>query len=235
MSPFFNPRKRNYGPLPWDLRHVLSLRYTWILPKPGKHLRWRIVRMTMDGWELSGITRLSTGAPFTPTFSTVDGQDITGTPSEAARVDLVRPEAEVTKRFTRPARGSFGNTGPGILRGDGINNFDMSVARQFRRKERYITQIRIESYNTLNHTQFLLRQAAARFDLQGQQVDPVSCNESWRGPHGGYNLRSGSTGNRDTCGSSAMARAVCRSVQLVTTRPSATSPSHAPSLRPGCS
>ncbi len=173
VSPFFNPRQRNYGPLPWDMRHVLSMRYTWILPKPGKHLHWRAVRMTMDGWELSGITRLSTAAPFTPTFSTVDGQDITGTPSEAPRVDLVRPDAEVTKRFSRPARGTFGNTGSGILRARGINNFDMSVARQFKFRERYLTQIRIESYNTLNHTQFLLLQSSARFDLQGQQVDPV--------------------------------------------------------------
>ena len=173
VSPFFAPRERNYGPLPWDLRHVISLRYTWILPKPGKHLRLRVVRITADGWELSGISRFSSGAPFTPSFSTVDGQDITGTPSEYPRVDLVNPEAEATRRFSRPRRGTFGNTGPGILRANGINNWDLSLLRTFKLAERRTMQFRVESYNTFNHTQFQTLQSAARFDVQGQQVDPT--------------------------------------------------------------
>jgi len=173
VSPFFPPRSRNYGPLLWDLNHVLTLRYVWTLPKPGKRWGWGPLRRVTDGWETSALARFSTGAPFTPSFTTTDGQDITGTPSEAARVDLVRPDAEPAKRFGRPARGSFGNTGAGILRGKGVNNWDMSLWRQFKIREGKFLQLRCESYNTFNHTQFSSLMPTARFDLQGNQVDPL--------------------------------------------------------------
>lgn len=173
VTPFFKPRARNYGPLPWDMRHVLLARYTWSLPKPGKRLNRRMLKLLADGWELSGIVRLSTAPPFTPGFSTVDGQDITGTPSEAARMDLVRPDAEPAKRFGRPARGTFGNAGSGILRSAGISNWDVSVWRTFKAKDAKSLQVRCESYNTFNHTQFSSLYPSARFDVQGRQVDPL--------------------------------------------------------------
>ncbi len=173
VSPFFDPRSRNYGPLLWDLNHSFTLRFLWALPKPSRWLDWKLVKMAADRWELSGIMRAATGAPFTPSFSTVDGQDITGTPSEAARVDLANPDAEPAKRFTRPKRGSFGNTGAGILRGYGMNNLDASLIRQFKVRDGKFLQIRIESYNVLNHTQFSSVMPTARFDLQGNQIDPL--------------------------------------------------------------
>ena len=73
----------------------------------------------------------------------------------------------------RPPRGSFGNTGSGILRGNGINNWDASLMRQIRVRERIQLQFRAEASNAFNHTQFMLLQPAARFDLQGNQVDPM--------------------------------------------------------------
>jgi hypothetical protein len=173
VSPFFDPRRRNYGPLLWDLNHSLTLRYLWALPKPSQWLDWKPVAIVADRWELSGILRITNGAPFTPSFSTVDGQDITGTPSEAPRVDLADPSAEPANRFTRPKRGSFGNTGAGILRGYGMNNLDASLARQFKLRDGKFLQVRVESYNVLNHTQFSSVMPTARFDLQGNQIDPL--------------------------------------------------------------
>jgi hypothetical protein len=40
------------------------------------------------------------------------------------------------------------------IRADGINNFDLSMFKNYRVKERYTVQFRLESYNTLNHVQF---------------------------------------------------------------------------------
>ena len=40
------------------------------------------------------------------------------------------------------------------VRGDGINNFDLSVFKTFRLTERWKAQFRAESYNALNHAQF---------------------------------------------------------------------------------
>jgi len=173
VSPFFPPRTRNYGPLLWDVPHSLNVRSVWALPKASRWLKWRPAGIAGDRWELSVIVRFASGLPFTPSFTTVDGQDITGTPSEAPRVDLLHPEEEPAKRFTRPKRGTFGNTGSGILRGYGTNNIDAALSRQFKIRDGKFLQIRAESYNVLNHTQFSSVMPTARFDLQGNQVDPL--------------------------------------------------------------
>ena len=173
ISSFFSPRDRDYGPLDYDRTHVFSVWYTWELPKPGQMLRSRPLRAVADGWQISGTTRASSGAPFTPGFSTVDGQDITGTPTEGARIQVVNPAADPLHRFGRPARATWGNAGFGILRKPGIDNWDVSLYREFKIRERQQLQLRLETYNTLNHTQFSDIQTSARFDLQGNQVDPL--------------------------------------------------------------
>jgi hypothetical protein len=55
----------------------------------------------------------------------------------------------------------------------GLDNWDVSLYRQFQIHERRQLQLRLETYNTLNHTQFSDIQTSARFDLQGNQVDPL--------------------------------------------------------------
>jgi len=174
VSPFLPPRQRNYGLLNYDRTHVLSLRYNWMLPKPGQRYGLRPLAVVADGWEIAGISRFTSGAPFAPGFSTVDGQDITGTPSEGARIDVVNPSADPLHRFGRPARGTFGNAGVSGLRGPGVNNWDLSLYRRVPLGEHNKhLQLRLESYNTFNHTQFSALNTTARFDLQGNQVDPL--------------------------------------------------------------
>lgn len=173
VSPFFAPRERNYGLLAFDRTHYLTLRYNFTLPKPGKRLGSRTLGIFADGWELAGISRFTSGAPFTPGYSLVDGQDITGTPSESARIDVVDPSAPAVSRFGRPARGTFGNAGVGILRGPGVNNWDISLYRHLKLWERLAAQLRLETYNTFNHTQFSTLSTTARFDAQGSQIEPL--------------------------------------------------------------
>jgi hypothetical protein len=177
MSPFFDPRQRNYGPLTYDRSLALTLRYNYRLPELGKRFHQRTLGAVTDGWEISGVGRFMSGSPFTPGFSTVDGANITGTPSEGARPDVRDPSADPVNRFGRPARGSFGNAGTRVLRGPGTNNWDVSIYRRIPIHEggRFI-QLRIESYNTFNHTQFSALSTAARFDAQGNQVDPLFLN-----------------------------------------------------------
>jgi hypothetical protein len=126
-----------------------------------------------NGWELSGVAQFSTGTPFLPSFSTVDGMDITGTPSEAPRVTVGDPNTPPDLRFVRTPQGSFGNAGVGILRGPGMNNWDMSASRQFKVSKAWVMSIRAETFNAFNHTQFSVLSSNATFDLQGNQVDPM--------------------------------------------------------------
>ncbi|MFB3828256.1 MAG: carboxypeptidase regulatory-like domain-containing protein [Bryobacteraceae bacterium] len=170
VSPFFAPRHYNYGPLDFDRTHVFSLRYNWTLPRVRRR---GILRTMGDGWQASGVTRMTSGAPFTPGYALVSGTDISGTPSEKSRIQVADPKAPPLERFAAPVRGTFGNAGVGVLRGPGFQNWDLSLYRNIRVGERKSLQLRFETYNTLNHTQFSNVSQQARFDNTGAQIDPL--------------------------------------------------------------
>jgi hypothetical protein len=175
VSPFFDPRERNYGPLNYDRTHVASINSNYSLPRASKKARQKWVGQALDGWQVSGIARFVSGAAFMPTYTLVTGQDITGTPSETARVVVMNPSLTVLERFAAPERGSFGNAGAGILRGPGYANVDLSLYRTIRVHEKKTLQLRFETYNTLNHTQFTTVSQQARFEAAGTtaQIDPL--------------------------------------------------------------
>jgi hypothetical protein len=137
----------------------------------------------LDNWQLSGITSFITGAPFTPGYSTVDGADLTGS-GEGARINVVGaaslPKSEKTffrnfntEAFARPAARTFGDAGVGILRGPGLNNWDINITKRIPLfSEARFVQFRTELFNAFNHTQFTSLFTSARFDAQGRQVDP---------------------------------------------------------------
>ncbi|MEK7407738.1 MAG: hypothetical protein AAB225_21910, partial [Acidobacteriota bacterium] len=185
ISPYFPPRQRNYGPLAFDRPHVFVANYMCSLPNLGSRLGWAPARWVLDDWQLTGITSFVSGAVFTPGFSTVEGQDITGSDSrEGARITVVAdprlPKSERsffrnfnTEAFARTAQRSFGNAGVGILRGPGVNNWDFAVSKRIPLggEERFL-QFRTEMFNAWNHTQFSGLYTGARFDARGSQVDP---------------------------------------------------------------
>ncbi|HUS05094.1 MAG TPA: carboxypeptidase regulatory-like domain-containing protein [Bryobacteraceae bacterium] len=182
-SVYFPLRSRNYGPLSFDIPHAFVVNYTWEVPDPGKHFNSRPLTWILGNWQLSGITSVMAGTPVTPGFSTSDGADITGS-TEGARIDVVGdpnlPSGERTFQrnfnaaaFARPARGTFGNAGVGILRQPGYSNWDVSVSKRLpigRDDQRYF-QLRGEFYNAFNHTQFSSIDTTARFDATGKQIN----------------------------------------------------------------
>jgi hypothetical protein len=57
--------------------------------------------------------------------------------------------------FPVPAVGFFGNSGPTVLSGPGLDNWDMGVEKSFAvPREAARMQLRVETFNTWNHTQF---------------------------------------------------------------------------------
>ena len=87
--------------------------------------------------------------------------DIIGSPTDGA------PDA-----FAPPAVGTFGNASKDVVRGPGINNWDISMFKNIPLPiERWRMQFRAESYNTFNHTQYSSFDTGARFDAQGRQVN----------------------------------------------------------------
>jgi hypothetical protein len=61
------------------------------------------------------------------------------------------PSANGKSFITPPALGQFGNMGKNIFRDSGFQNWDMSVFKNFRFKERFGVQARLEVFNILNH------------------------------------------------------------------------------------
>jgi hypothetical protein len=182
LSYYFPVRQRNYGPLGYDIRHMLVLNYTWDLPGLGKRLNNKFLGMVTDSWQLSGITQFMTGTPFTPGFSTSDGQNITGS-QEGARITVIGdPNLAKDQRtfflnfntsaFARTPLRDFGNAGVNIMRNPAWSNWDMSVSKRipWKGEERYF-QLRGEFYNAWNHTEFNGYDTGARFDPTGKQIN----------------------------------------------------------------
>lgn len=174
-------RTWNYGLAGFDRTHILNINYIWDLPKaPWKNAPARFV---LNDWQLSGITRFVSGQPLGIGLSTTTNIDISGTPSLSPRVVVtgnpVLPKGERTfsrnfrtEVFRLPAIGTAGNAAKTVLRGPGINNWDMALFKTFPVRERLRLQFRWEMYNAFNHTQFSGLDTAARFDpATGAQVN----------------------------------------------------------------
>ena len=115
-------------------------------------------------------------------YSQVTAVDLSGTPSIAPRI-LVIGDPKLsggersfarnfrTEAFRLPAIGTLGTMTKNLLRGPGVNNWDVAVFKNFPIRERFRVQFRGEMYNAFNHTQFSAFDATARFDATGAQVN----------------------------------------------------------------
>jgi hypothetical protein len=181
ISSYLPARERNYGPLSHDRRQSFVVSYVYKLPQVGTRLGVRPAKWVLDGWELSGVTTLQTGAPFTPSFSSSAGVDTSGS-SDAARINVIsNPNLPSSQRtfsrefdtaaFALPAVGTLGNAGQNIMYGSGVNNWDLSVTKRFRIfSESRTLSFRGETYNSFNITQFSSWDSSANFNAQGQQI-----------------------------------------------------------------
>ena len=172
-------REWNYAPLAGTQTHNLVINYTWDLPKASKLLGdSTVVRLLLDDWQLSGENAFASG-DWTPVFfTTANNFDFTGgtggTGSDVGGgVRVVRPVVTGdllgggdgtpggdsflnAASFARPAgRGDIGNAARYMFRGPGINNWNLSLFKNFPlgASSRRL-QLRLEAYNVLNHTQF---------------------------------------------------------------------------------
>src|SRR5207245_1229032 len=116
----------HYGLASYDRTHVLIANYIWDLPSR----KWSNApaRAVLNGWQVSGITNFSSGAPLGIGFSTTTALDITGTPSQGARTVVTgNPILSKSERtfsrnfrtevFRMPAIGSVGNAAKTVIRG----------------------------------------------------------------------------------------------------------------------
>ncbi len=162
-SDFYN-RAADYGPSGNDIRHRLTVSSVYELPVgPGKRfLSAHWLGQVVGGWSIGLLGTMQSGAPFSVLTQTNTSNAFS---AGALRADLVGdpvlPSSERTLNrwfgtdaFAQPAPFTFGNSGRGILRGDGVINFDMSLAKNVSLGPARFLQVRVELFNAFNHPNF---------------------------------------------------------------------------------
>lgn len=159
--------KRTRALSAWDLKHNFVASYDYKIPFDRLTRKWP--RIT-QGWEFAGIARVSTGFPVTLKSNddnslqgsipngvnnySLDIGDYTGVPlglngNPRNGLPYFNPDA-----FVQADLGTVGNASRRSFHGPGILNFDISLLRSFQIQESKALQLRIESFNTFNHTNF---------------------------------------------------------------------------------
>ncbi len=78
INPFIDPHSRNYGRAGFDRTHNFVVNYVYRVPGLSKHWDNGFTRQALDGWEVSGITSLISGAPSGIGYALVQARDLTG-------------------------------------------------------------------------------------------------------------------------------------------------------------
>lgn len=142
----------------FDRTHILTASYIYETPRLT---RQRFAGLFLNGWQISGITRINSG----PAFDVVMSQDVAGIgATQNQRPNLIAPVTYPktvdqwfsVASFGRPASGTFGNLGRNTLRRPGIHRWDASLMKNFylaEKQQRYV-QFRAEFFNAPNHPSF---------------------------------------------------------------------------------
>jgi len=125
-----------------------------------------VLDAVLGGWQVSGIATFSQGQFQTATLGTdwlIIGSftqsrpNIVGDPTEGRQL----PDAYLNPAafdFPRDAQGNRirvqGNAGRNTIQQPGINNWDIGLFKNFRMRDRFNVQVRWETFNTWNTTQF---------------------------------------------------------------------------------
>jgi hypothetical protein len=147
----------NYGPLDYDRRHILSIAHMWEIPFNHHSSHW--MNTLLGGWQLNGILTWQTGTPLTVTANPL----LCNCPGNTVLASLngtTPPVIDSGASFLNPAAFSIvpgatsGNLGRGALRGPDTTNYNMSLFKRFRWRDRYNFEFRGEAYNVTNTTHF---------------------------------------------------------------------------------
>jgi hypothetical protein len=146
--------------------HIFSASYVYEIPL-FKKSDSGLVRTFLSGWQVSGITNIESGAPVArvTVADTLSGQrglypNIVSDPNSglAGTIDASTglPFIFDPLAFAPAANGSFGNSPRAFARLPGRNQTNLAFTKNFyfgKESSRFV-QIRAESFNIFNHTQF---------------------------------------------------------------------------------
>jgi hypothetical protein len=154
----------NYGPSDNDRRHVFVS--TWTYRLPFWLNRQDVLGSVLGGWEVSGITRLQSGAPFTVNGNTAIGTrraDFSGGSETVSTAGTLLADNSIAwldaTKFTTAPESRLGNSGRNTFYGPGLQQWDISLRKQFRLKGNMKAQFQADFFNAFNN--LILRNPAA--------------------------------------------------------------------------
>jgi len=151
----------------YDRRHNFEVNYVYNIPL-FNHANSMLERSLLGAWVFSGVTTYETGLPQNVTYGTDTlglGGGTTNRPNLVGKVGGPKTQKAWfnTSAFAAPTapwngggNNGFGTAGRNAVGGPGLVNWNMSLFKSFALNESEGTKIelRVESYNTFNHTQF---------------------------------------------------------------------------------
>ncbi|MGH9453697.1 MAG: TonB-dependent receptor, partial [Terriglobia bacterium] len=172
--------RRSYASSSFDITHMLSASYVYDFPFFQRSSS-RLLRDTLGGWELSGITTFQTGTPFSVTNGGLNGAagdaagvangvgsgsypdicgDIHAAPPVTNVPGIIGPLLYNPGAFCAPRGLTFGNAGRDILRNPNLLNWDMGLFKNIPiHGERAHIQFRAEFFNVFNTANLFITSA----------------------------------------------------------------------------
>lgn len=159
-NPFDLSYDRGSGAL--DRRHIFNANYVYAIPFFNKSDN-KFLQKTLGGWEFSGVTVAQSGTPINIRYTGADvlglGGGVTNRENVIGPIGLPHTvNAWFTKSsFGDPAPLTFGNARKDAVVGPGLFNFNLALFKNIiltSREEGPRLQLRFESFNTFNHTEF---------------------------------------------------------------------------------
>ncbi len=169
----------NYGDSSFDARHRLVFSPVYEVPfRRGGNLLSPI-NLALSGWEVSGILTVATGFPYDISYGGGTSRSLycaanfsfyacPDVPNQIAPLTRIDPRSSringsrvpyfAPTSFVAEAIGSFGNVRRDSYHGPGVNNTNFVLSKNFKvtSDDRIRIQLRLESDNVFNHTQFAL-------------------------------------------------------------------------------
>ncbi|HEY2545498.1 MAG TPA: hypothetical protein VGI46_05495, partial [Candidatus Acidoferrum sp.] len=155
------------GPSQFDRTNIFLTSFVYDLPFLRTSTN-RFVKSVVAGWEVSGIVTIESGLPLNLSLS--GNQSSNGLPNSSNRPNITGPigyqqtvlpgDQKIQyfnpASFANPAVGAYGNLGFDGLRLPGRDNWNISLFKSFLLSESRGSrlELRVETFNTWNHTQF---------------------------------------------------------------------------------
>jgi hypothetical protein len=163
FSNYYN-RRADWGPSANDVRHRVSASLVYDLPfgKGRAYLTESPLGKVLGGWTIGSVTTIQSEPPMSVNTTTNNCNCFSAGPQRpdvTSDPNLPSGQRSIarwfnTSAFAQPAIYTFGNSGRNIVRAPGLFDMDFSLMRNFSLNERFKLEVRAESVNALNHTNF---------------------------------------------------------------------------------